>query len=86
MDAAEACLAYDGLQAGIPAIPSRYHVEIWIIFCGWARWKFLYTLLWNYGWCLWRSEYVLINPVIDKVTHLVVKEEFVSQHRIHCAG
>jgi len=24
--------------------------------------------------CLWRSEYVLINPVLDQVTHLVVKE------------
>ncbi len=31
------------------------------------------------------SACVLINPVTDQVTHLVV-QEFVSQLRVHCTG
>ena len=32
-----------------------------------------------------RSVYVLINPVTDQVTHLVVKEA-VIRHGVHCTG
>ena len=33
-----------------------------------------------------RSAFVLIDPVVDQVANLVVKEDFVSQYRVHCAG
>ena len=33
-----------------------------------------------------RSAFVLIDPVVDQVASLVVKNNLISQYRVHCSG